>query len=88
MNGLLEFSVPLLFGFMVGFSFHGWLKDIQFNRKKESRLLIDIPFERQQGEAVFKELQQWNKLIEIRISYNKPLDTEGPKEWPPLSLTL
>jgi hypothetical protein len=40
MNELLEFSVSLLIGFMIGFSFHGWLKDIQSNRKKESRLVI------------------------------------------------
>ena len=77
MNELFKFFVPLLVGFMAGFSFNGWIKDIRSDRNKERRLIIDIPFERQEGNAVFKELQRWNQLIENRISHNQSLETDG-----------
>ena len=84
MNEFFEFCVPLLMGFAIGVSWCGWIKDSRAERRKEQRLIIDIPFERQQGDALFKELRRVHSILEKHIFHNKPPDLTAKSNGKPV----
>ena len=73
MNNLIILLLVFCSGCAIGFSWGVWVKDVHAEHRKEKRVLIDIPFDENKGEALFEELKKWTALIEKHESHNKPL---------------